>query len=269
VARARPDCREQALVFLEEAAALLAPVLERNMLLERNATRERALVDSGERRLLRLGYDLHDGPIQDLVALATDVRLAGSQVAEHVDGPARAVVSGRLDDLSAQIVELDRTLRELAQSLEPTSILECSLADVLRREVDSFEARTHTRATLDLAGDLDSLTPSQRIALYRIVQESLANVREHSGANEVQVQVHGSERGTAAQIVDDGRGFEVAKTLIRAAKRGRLGLVGMGERVRLLGGSFDVQSSPGGPTTISLVLPRWQPVAAAAEPQLV
>jgi signal transduction histidine kinase len=269
VARARPDCRERALVFLEEAAALLAPVLERNMLLERNAARERALVDSGERRLLRLGYDLHDGPIQDLVALATDVRLAGTQVAEHVDGPARAVVSGRLDDLSAQIVELDRTLRELAQSLEPTSILECSLADVLRREVDSFEARTHTRATLDLAGDLDSLTASQRIALYRIVQESLTNVREHSGANEVRVQVHSGERGTAAQIVDDGRGFEVAKTLIRAAKRGRLGLVGMGERVRLLGGSFDVQSSPGGPTTISLVLPRWQPVATTAEPLLV
>jgi signal transduction histidine kinase len=115
VARARPDCRARALVFLEEAAAVLVPVLERDMLLERNAARERALVDSGERRLLRLGYDLHDGPIQDLVALATDVRLAGTQVAEHVDGPARAVVSGRLDDLTAQIVELDRTLRELAQ----------------------------------------------------------------------------------------------------------------------------------------------------------
>jgi signal transduction histidine kinase len=262
VGRARPDCRERARVFLEEAGTILAPVLERNMLLERNAARERALVDSGERRLLRLGYDLHDGPIQDLVALAADVRLAGSQVAEHVDGRARELVAGRLDDLSGQIVELDRTLRELAQSLEPTSVLESSLTHVLRREVDSFQARTHIRATLDLAGDLDSLTASQRIALYRIVQESLANVCVHSGANEVQVKVHSGERGTEARIVDDGRGFEVAKTLIRAAKRGRLGLVGMGERVRLLGGSFDVESSPGGPTSISLMLPRWQPVAA-------
>jgi signal transduction histidine kinase len=83
--------------------------------------------------------------------------------------------------------------------------------------------------------------------------------------------VHGDKRGTEAQIQDDGRGFEVANTLIRAAKRGRLGLVGMGERVRLLGGSFDVQSHAGGPTTLSLVLPRWQPVAAAdvAEPGLI
>jgi signal transduction histidine kinase len=271
VVRARPDCRARALTFLEEAAALLAPVLERDMLLQRNAERERALVEAGERRLLRLGYDLHDGPIQDLVALAGDVRLAHTQVAEHVEGRARTVVAGRLEDLNAQILELDRTLRELAQSLEPTSVLDRSLADVLQREVESFQTRTHMRATLDVGGDLDSMTASQRIALYRIVQEGLSNVREHSGANEVRIRVHGSERGTEAQVVDDGRGFEVAKTLIRAAKRGRLGLVGMGERVRLLGGSFDVDSRPGGPTTLRLVLPRWRPVVAAEipEPKLV
>jgi signal transduction histidine kinase len=262
VVRARPDCRQRALFFLKEAAALLAPVLERNMLLERNAERERALLESGERRLLRLGFDLHDGPIQDLVALAADVRLAHSQVAEQVEGRARKVVAGRLEDLSAQIVELDRTLRELAQSLEPASVLECSLGDVLRREVDSFEARTDMRTILEIGGDLEPMTASQRIALYRIVQEGLANVREHSGASEVTIRVYGSARGTEAQIVDNGRGFEVAKTLIRAAKRGRLGLVGMGERVRLLGGNFDVESRPGGPTTVSLVLPRWHPVAA-------
>jgi signal transduction histidine kinase len=271
VVRARPDCRQRALVFLEEAAPLLAPVLERDMLLERNAERERALVESAEKRLLRLGFDLHDGPIQDLVALASDVRLAHTQVAEHVDGGARKIVAGRLEDLSAQIVELDRTLRELAQSLEPASVLDCSLVDVLQREVDAFQARTHIRATLELSGDLQSMTASQRIALYRIVQESLANVREHSGADEVRIRVCGSVGGTEAHVEDDGKGFEVANTLIRAAKRGRLGLVGMGERVRLLGGSFDVQSRPGGPTTVSLRLPRWLPAAAAelTEPELV
>jgi signal transduction histidine kinase len=231
------------------------------MLLERNAERERALLESGERRLLRLGFDLHDGPIQDLVALAEDVRLARSQVAEHVGGRARKLVTGRLDDLKAQIIELDRTLRELAQSLEPARVLECSIADLLQREVDSFAARTKIRASLEVDGDLDTMTASQRIAMYRIVQEGLANVREHSGASEVKIRVQGSAAGTVAEIVDDGRGFEVETTLIRAAKRGRLGLVGMGERVRLLGGTFDVDSRPGGPTTLSLVLPHWQPVA--------
>jgi signal transduction histidine kinase len=261
VVRARPDCRARALTFLQETAALLSPVLERDMLLERNAERERALVESGERRLLRLGFDLHDGPLQDLVALAADVRLAQIQVSEHVGGRKGRLFAGRLEDLTSQIAELDRTLRELAQSLEPASVLDRPLVEALEREVDSFERRSRIRATLEVDGDFDSMSASQRIALYRIVQEGLANVREHSKARHVRIRVHAGSSGTVAEITDDGRGFEVAKTLIRAAKNGRLGLVGMGERVRLLGGSFDVDSQLGGPTTLRLVLPHWQPVA--------
>jgi signal transduction histidine kinase len=75
-----------------------------------------------------------------------------------------------------------------------------------------------------------------------------------------------------AEITDNGRGFDVERTLVKAARNGRLGLVGMSERVRLLGGRFDVQSRPGGPTTVSVVLPAWRPVTVeqtasqAAEP---
>jgi signal transduction histidine kinase len=262
VARARPEKRQRTLTFLEEAAAMLAPVLERNMLLERNAARERALVEASEKRLLRLGFDLHDGPLQDIAALACDVRLAQAQVEHHVSGRGRRLVVGRLEDLSAQIIELDRTLRELARSLEPTTAVKRPLVEVLRREVETFEARAEALAELEIGGDLDSLTASQRIALYRIVQEGLSNVREHSGATEVLVRVTGAERCLEAQIVDNGHGFEVAQTLIRAAKGGRLGLVGIGERVRLLGGKFDVQSRPGGPTSLTLTLPRWEPAVA-------
>ena len=67
------------------------------------------------------------------------------------------------------------------------------------------------------------------------------------------------------QITDDGDGFEVARTLQDAAQRGRLGLVGGSERVRLLGGTFDVRSRVGGPTTVSVTVPRWQPLAAEGE----
>jgi signal transduction histidine kinase len=265
VARARPDDRRRTMAFLEEAAERLAPVFERDMLLERNAGRERSLVEASEKRLSRLGFDLHDGPLQDLAALAADVRLAQGQVADHISGRGRKLVTGRLQDLGSQIGELDRTLRELARSLEPTSILEQPLVEILRHEVEAFEARAEMRVELEVGGDFEGLTASQRIALYRLVQEGLSNVREHSGATEVYVRVHAGEHHLEVQIVDNGHGFEVAQTLIRAAKRGRLGLVGIGERVRLLGGSLDVQSRPGGPTTVSLVLPRWRPVAADAE----
>jgi signal transduction histidine kinase len=109
------------------------------------------------------------------------------------------------------------------------------------------------------------MTASQRIALYRIVQEGLANIRKHSDATNARVTLHATERAIELQIVDDGKGFCVDQTLIRAAKGGRLGLVGIGERIRMLGGTFDVESRPGGPTTLSLVLPRWRPVEASED----
>ena len=61
------------------------------------------------------------------------------------------------------------------------------------------------------------------------------------------------------RVVDDGHGFEVGRALARAAQRGRLGIVGIGERVRMLGGSFEIDSAPGGPTMLTFILPRVIP----------
>ena len=87
-------------------------------------------------------------------------------------------------------------------------------------------------------------------------------MREHSGARNVGVSLVHRRGYVDLEIVDDGCGFDVERTLVHAARNGRLGLVGMSERVRLLGGSFDVQSEPGGPTTISATLAEWRGDAA-------
>jgi signal transduction histidine kinase len=79
------------------------------------------------------------------------------------------------------------------------------------------------------------------------------------------VEVRTDRRGVHASVVDNGCGFDVGQTLPAAARKGRLGLVGMSERVRLLGGRLDVESRVGGPTTITASLPWWNPVADAAE----
>jgi signal transduction histidine kinase len=262
VGRAHPNDRLRTQAFLQEAARCLAPVLERELLLERSADRERTIAEASERHLLRLGFDLHDGPLQDLAALGTDVQMARAEISKRVSVRTRRLVGGRLDDLSAQISVLESSLRDLARSLEPMSILERPLPEVLRREVDKFEARGLTRVTLELGGELGGLTASQRITLYRIVQEGLSNVRDHSEATAVRVTVDGRQDQIRVQIEDNGRGFHVEPTMIRAAKNGRLGLVGIGERVRLLGGQFDVQSQVGGPTTLAVTLLRWRPPAA-------
>lgn len=107
------------------------------------------------------------------------------------------------------------------------------------------------------------LSPSQRIALVSVVGEALNNVREHSDATDVRISVSLDATGVQAQVLDNGHGFDVEAALVGAARRGRIGLAGIHERVRLLGGQCIVESQPGGPTAVSLVLPRWEPVVDA------
>jgi signal transduction histidine kinase len=245
--------------YLTVAAAALAPVLERELLLERSAERERVLVSAGEQRLMRIGFDLHDGAIQDVLALGADITHLRDQIYPFILDTHRERAAGRFDDLLARVVELDRQLRELSRSLESRSIVSRPLGEILHREVDAFRERSGIDATLEIRGDPESLTSAQRIAVYRAIQESLSNVREHSGASMVEIRLRMRRSSIEVRVVDDGQGFEVGRALARAAQRGRLGIVGIGERVRMLGGSFEIDSAPGGPTMLTFALPRVLP----------
>src|SRR5437870_5088729 len=265
VARRRVDDREAVDGYLAEAAATISPIIEREMLVERSSARERALVDAAEKRLLRLGFDLHDGPLQELALLAEDVRSTRRNLVPLIRSDTRSLAAGRFDDFEARLESLDRSLRELSHSLESSSVMAGPLQRVLEREVNSFRNETGVFVDLKVRGQFEPMTRSQKLALFRILQEALHNVREHSSAAEVVVEVIGRPDRVEARISDDGIGFDVTHTLVDAARRGRLGLVGMGERARLLGGKLDVRSREGGPTTIVLMLPRWLPVEAPAE----
>jgi signal transduction histidine kinase len=209
-----------------------------------------------ERRLARLRFDLHDGPLQDLHLLAQDMRLFREQLRPMIAGDAdegRAL--GRLDDLEAQLVALDAQLRQMvatAQSPPPGS---GSLRDSLAQVTDAFAQRTGITPRTELSGDLTAIGGSGQIALVALIREALSNIRKHSGATSVQITVHGDREGVTVRVRDDGTGFDPAQAGARAA--GRLGLVGMHERVRMLGGQTRVQSRPGGPTVITATLPPW------------
>ena len=264
VVRARPADREAALVLAGEALPVLGAALERSFLLERSAARERSLVGASERRLSRLGFDIHDGPIQDVAALAADLRFFRQQLDRTLAVTlGKDLLLGRVDDFEARLVALDRELRELAHSLERSSAAERPFGDALRSQIAAFTTRNDITVKLDLRGDASSLTTSQRLALLAVVREALVNVRDHSGAREAAITVSISRSHTRATVVDNGRGFDVEQTLVQAARRGRLGLIGMSERIRMLGGRLQLESRPGGPTTVSATLPRWEAEAGA------
>jgi len=259
VARARAD-RETVGIYLAETAAAMSPVVERELVLERSATRERSLVSASERRLGRLAFDLHDGALQHIAAFGADLFLVRRQLAELLPADSEALGTARINDLEARIWELDRVLRELAHSLEPGSLVRRPLPRVIADEVAAFTERTGIPVQQRIQGDFTGMTVSQKIALIRVVQEALTNIREHANAAQVRIVITARTGRVDARVDDDGVGFHVARTLLDGAQRGRLGLVGSSERVRLLGGRFDVRSQPGGPTTVSLSLPRWRPM---------
>ena len=269
VVRADLVARDGALVLAAEVARTLAVALETEALLDRNAERERSLVDSSERRLVRLGFDLHDGPMQDVAALGAEIRHFREQLAEaFADDPHHAPLVGRADDLEARLRALDADLRGIAHSLNTPVVLRVPFRDVVRREVASFERRAGIDVSVKVSGNFDRLSTSQRIALLRLLQEALANVQNHSQASTVAIQMTAGRTHVHATVEDDGVGFDVQETLIAAARRGRLGLVGMGERIRLLGGRLDISSRPGARTTIRATIPAWRaPETTPAGPE--
>jgi signal transduction histidine kinase len=172
----------------------------------------------------------------------------------------------RLADLAAHAAALADQIRRVARAARAPAAAEAPVEEVLRGEVEALRAAAGIEAELEVGGPVDAATHSQRIALLRGVQEALRNVREHSRARRVTVRVAAGEHRTEAEVRDDGCGFDPERVGAEASAAGRMGLPGMVERARMLGGECDVVSAPGGPTTVKFSLPRWDPELRGGPP---
>jgi signal transduction histidine kinase len=260
-----PGGQADASVLLDAAAPAVGAILDRIELLSTGALDGPSVTSALERRLARLRYDLHDGPQQDVHLLAMDLRLFRDQLAPVVrDEPDGRRLLGRLDDLEAQLVALDSELRHISTSMQSPFLPAGSLPDALEAITEAFSSRTGIRPAVELSGDLSVLSDSQQITLLALVREALNNVQKHSEAEHVTITIAAHDRGIDAQVTDDGRGFDPEQTLVQAAREGHLGVVGIHERVRMLGGHARIESRPGGPTVISVTLPSWTAARARA-----
>src|SRR5207302_2174499 len=205
VACANAGRRERARVLLAEAAPMVAAIVERDALLAANAHSERALLESSERKLTRLGFDLHDGPIQDVAVLAEDLRLFRDQLEGVLAStPQRQVMRGRLEDLDAQLVALDSELRRISNEVHSASVLlNRPFSGAMREVARAFATRTNIEPRVTIEGDAGLLSVSQQIALLSVVHEALANIREHAQATAVRIAVSVNEQGVEAQVTDN------------------------------------------------------------------
>lgn len=245
-------------LLIDAAAPVLSALLDREALDTRDHAAQENVISSVERRLARLRFDLHDGPQQDVHLLAQDLSLFREQLRPMIaQDPNAGRLLGRLDDLEAQLVALDGDLRRLSSAVQSPFLPPGSLPDALRQLAQTFASRTAIEPEIAVSGPFSQLTDSQQITLLALVREALSNIRKHSGASSVAITVTSDQDGIRVEVRDDGHGFDPEAILVSAARAGRLGLVGMHERVRMLGGRTHIDSRAGGPTVISATMPPF------------
>jgi two-component system, NarL family, sensor histidine kinase UhpB len=218
----------------------LAAAINRMLARLEAARREagRAAIQAQERERRRIAQDLHDEVNQALTAVS--LRLQAS--IEQAPAPLRRELA-ETKRLAGQAME---ELLALARQLRPAVLDDHGLLPALHSQVRDFSDQTGIRAAFEVRGPVSRLTPEQQLVVYRVTQESLSNVAQHSGAHTVDVELSFIGR-TVLRINDDGRGFV-------QRRGGGLGLSGMRERALLVGGHLNIWSAQGQGTRVELTL---------------
>ena len=194
----------------------------------------------GERR--RLARDLHDEVNQALTAILLRLEALDQDVPEH--NPDEVAEIKRIVNQAME------ELLNLARQLRPSALDDHGLEAAIDTQLKRFAARTGVEAQFRTNGDPSSLGEDAQTAVYRTAQEALNNIGRHAGATAVEMELSVNGHGAELRVRDDGAGFDPSD-----AKGGGLGLKGMAERARLVGGELDVRSAPGGGTTVTLRIP--------------
>jgi signal transduction histidine kinase len=198
------------------------------------------------RRLRRLALDVHDGPMQSLIAAGFGL----SDLKRNAD----ADLAGRLTEIAAELAGAERHLRALITTLEQSGKDELeSLADIAAAEIARFQRGCPVEVELIIPADAHPDSHSQEIAIRSILREALTNVAKHAHATAVRVEIGSTPAGIRLEVEDDGRGFDPV-----AVGTDRIGLTSMRERLQFLGGSLAIVSCEGGPTIVTAVLRRWR-----------
>jgi len=224
-------------------AELESQVGQRTAALRQLSSRLLTLQDTERRRIAR---ELHDSLGQYLVGLKLNVDMLRQS-------PGREELWSEAEVLMQQCISEVRTLSYL---LHPPTMDAAGFASAARWYVEGFGQRSGLQVTLDAPGDLGRLPDAIELALFRVLQETLTNVHRHSGALAADITIQRDAEWVVLEVKDNGRGIP-PELLVRFLATGEgmgVGLAGIGERVRELGGKLKLESDSGG-TLVRVAIP--------------
>jgi len=220
---------------------------------ERLRLLSRQLLSAQEEERKKISRELHDVIAQTLTSI--NVRLAALRQNSTLsaEGLARSIArTQRLVERSVNIVH------RFALELRPTVLDDLGLVPALHTFLKAFQAETGIRVTLSAFAAVEGVHGDKRVVLYRVAQEALTNVARHAQATQAKVFIRKTEGKVCMTITDDGKGFHEPRGL-HPRKHQRLGLLGMRERLDMVGGRFTITSAPGKGTTVRAQIPLIDP----------
>jgi PAS domain S-box-containing protein len=232
-------CAEEALLVSEEA---LRDSYER---IEYLAGR---LIVAQEEERKYIARELHDDLNQQVAALALGLGKLERQL-RNADTPIR----NQLEKLEDRLTRLSEQIRRLSHELHSSTLEHVGISAALKLYCVEFAEMQGIRVNLKIEGNIEPMPTDSALCLYRVAQESLRNIVKHSGAKAAEIVMIGSDDSIELRITDEGKGFNPDEVKGRQG----LGLVSIAERVKLLRGSFEVNSKPGMGTELRVTIPRF------------
>jgi signal transduction histidine kinase len=209
----------------------------------RQLSRQILLAQEDERK--KISRELHDVIAQTLTGINIRLATLKKEAAVNTKGLDRNISSTqRLVEKSVNIVH------QFARELRPAVLDDLGLIPALHSFMKNFTTRTGVRTYLTAFAGVEELDTAKRTVLFRVAQEALTNVSRHAQASRVEVSIQKLPEGICMKVHDDGKSFQVERVLHGNGSK-RLGLLGMRERLEMIGGRFSVESAPGKGTIIT------------------
>jgi len=213
-------------------------------------------ITAQEEERKRISVDLHDSVAQWLAAASYRAQAYGALVSGNNNNDE---ARGELEAVESTIDKSLKELRRVVRGLRPPALDELGLNHALRQSLEDLKGDGIVCQFAEVGTPI-RLPSSVEIAVYRLVQEALTNVRKHANATKVNLRLQFQADKLLVEVRDNGGGFNLSQTLGSAVSVGHMGLLGMKQRVETLGGDISIKTSKGAGTTISLSLPLRPPI---------
>lgn len=230
-----------------ELEARNAEILQQSQQLRDLSNRLQESQDHERRRLAR---ELHDSAGQIIVALGMNLDLLEQEAAGRPE-------AGRLAESQKLVQELNNEIRTMSYLLHPPLLDEAGLSSALEWYIQGLQDRGAIEVELSLPADLGRFAAETEMSIFRVVQESLSNIYRHSGASRARIELTPQPELILLKIQDNGTGISAATLANIRSHRSGVGVAGMRERIRHLGGTMDIASDDHG-TVVTVTLPRPQ-----------